>query len=86
MPEERIESLGRFLNPDDPAAKIFQAIQATNDSGYVEGDLLVSYVAVCEWMTPDGEKYVSRLDSELYPWERDGLLREVLNWSDDDDE
>ena len=64
---------------------VHAAIQANPPPEFVEkGALLTQWAVVAEWVTSDGEKWLSRLESEgLTAWDRKGMLFEVLwNWDE----
>lgn len=61
---------------------VHAAIQANPPADFVEkGALLTQWVVVAEWVTSDGQKWLSRMESEgLTAWDRKGMLFEGL-WS-----
>jgi len=64
---------------------VHAAIQANPPPEFVQkGALLTQWALVAEWVTPDGQKWLSRLESEgLTGWHRKGMLFEVLwNWGE----
>lgn len=66
--------------------RIHAALEKCEITASTEG-LLVAWVVIAEWVTPDGERWLSRrtLD-ELSPWQRDGMLWHGLegDWDGDD--
>lgn len=85
-----------------PRAHLHASIQATvaldvpgEAEPIPEGSMLLGFVAVAEWMAPDGTRWLSRVDAGasgdkgLTEWQREGYLHNALNsasWIEDEDE
>lgn len=68
-------------------AAIHGALQANAGPEELDGALLTAWVAVCEWMSPDGKRWLTRIDGEATTaWLRQGLLYDALNGDWDLDE
>lgn len=69
-------------------AGVRSAIQQNPPPSFAtKGALVTGWSLVAEWMDPDGEKWLSRLDSEdLTSWAREGMFFEALgDWEEDED-
>jgi len=69
---------------EDSGSPIADALTATAD-GVTESGLLLGYVVVSEWMTVDGDRYLSQESGTghagdgLPKWQVRGYLNEALN-------
>lgn len=79
----------------DALRRIGDAIQAEGPSpGEADGPagdtaILTKWIAVAEWATPDGTRWLSRLSpEETTSWDRSGMLHDALNgtWPDDEND
>lgn len=75
--------------------QLHSAIQATGQTDNdLEGAMLMGWVVVAEWMAPNGQRWLSRVDGtasgEGCPeWQRHGYLHNALfsdGFSDDEDD
>jgi hypothetical protein len=77
-----------------PRKLLAPAIQGTADhDDEIEGALLTGFVAIAEWMSPSGEKWLSMIhgsgagDAALPMWQVRGYLHEALyDWPKPDGE
>lgn len=65
--------------------RLHETIQGTVaiDEDLPEGAMLLGWVAVAEWMAPDGHRWLSTIDGDARgegcpEWQRDGYLHNVL--------
>jgi hypothetical protein len=64
---------------DEARPIIAEAIQQAAVPNQIEGALLTGWVIVAEYISPDGKKWLSRMDSEdLTQWLRQGMLHDAL--------
>lgn len=72
-----------------PRKRIHEAIQASRAGSELDGAVLVGWVTVAEWMSPDGERWITCASGESggesapAVWRSEGLLHHALNgdWS-----
>lgn len=73
--------------------RVHAAIQETNDAqDDLDGAVLTGWVTVCEWMDPDGDRWISFLsgtdggEKTPPPWTIRGYLHEALfHWKHSND-
>ena len=60
-----------------------RSIQAySNSDDAIDGAYLSGYMVTCEWLTPDGEKYISTIRSEnSTSWQCMGYAMETISQS-----
>jgi hypothetical protein len=69
---------------DTAREQLHAAIQGTNQTDQnLEGAMLMGWVVVAEWMAPDGERWLSRVDGTAArkgcpEWQREGYLHNAL--------
>lgn len=76
------------MSLDEDRARIHDALQQCADTADTADGVLTAWVVVAEWMTPDGERWLTRLDSDaITAWQRDGMLDHGLrgDWDPEDD-
>lgn len=64
---------------------IHDAIQANARMGQEDGAILTGWVLVAEWMTPDGDRWLSKGHAaSVTAWSADGMYHEALygKWPD----
>lgn len=66
----------------------FEAITAAvQEQAPTEGAVLTGWALMCEWMTPDGQRVLSRIrPAYVTEWLADGMYHHALytDWGDDD--
>jgi len=73
------------MSPHEPHQRVFEVLSQTQDASEdIDGAVLVQYAAVAEWMTPDGERWLSLVDGaangdRLYRWQVQGMLFNVMH-------
>ena len=71
----------------DSRVIVADALQCMADDVFENGALLTGWVAVMEWVTADGNRYLSSMRADNTPaWQVKGMLHESLfgGWMDDD--
>lgn len=74
--------------PDQHREAIADAIQRHGRMGREDGALLTGWALVCEWIAPDGERWLSKAHGEqTTSWTADGMHHEALfgRWPGEDD-
>jgi hypothetical protein len=74
----------------DPSREaIHDAIQEHGRMGVDDGAVLTGWTLVAEWMTPDGERWLSKAHgAHTTSWAAKGMMHEALfgQWPDNDSE
>lgn len=77
--KRRIAEVGEAINRVMPGEE-----PDGDDPEVVPGSVLVKYTVVADWLTPEGERIISRFGGNLdgepaTTWDMAGLLHEALN-------
>lgn len=65
--------------------ELYQTIQGSiTESAEIEGSVLLGYVLVAEWRSPNGQQWLTKLSGDAFeqlpPWRERMFGLELMNW------
>lgn len=82
---EDSESLEENPEEENIREQLYQVIQGSiSESAEIEGSILLGFVLVAEWKSPNGQQWLTKLSGDSFeqlpPWRERMFGLELMNW------